>query len=156
MTNPPPSYYGVPFTQADRRNVLRLAAMMDGLPSYRTAFDTHGNPLLRLSKGTRHDSQYLPTGYVSMALVEASGRFSRSHTPGVMVGSDVYGNTWEVTEHPNNPSPQFAIRYKSNPYKRSPLISLGVVPYYALFEGYGTLPATFVNSMVQHEFTAST
>ena len=141
--------YGETWTPKDRRNVLRLAALCDGLPSYRVDFDIHGKPLLSFGKPHIPASEYLPTSRVSPALLEAGGWVSGGSLYGVSTRVDVYGVTWESCAGGRNQHVKFAFRDVNNPYKRSPLISLGRQAYFALFEGYGKVPATLRNHLLQ-------
>ncbi len=135
-------FYGETWTPEDRRNVFRLASWVDGVQSYRVEYDTNGNPLLSSSSGHVRASEYLPTGVVTESLLGADGWVSSSPLYGVLVKTDVYGVTWEAVQHGRRERMKFAFRDVNNPYKRSPLISLGSMAYYSLFHGYGSVPSS--------------
>ena len=141
MTNPQ-LIYGETWTTEDRRNVLRLAAMCDGLPSYRVDYDKHGNPLISHGKPHVRASEYLPTGCLAPSLLEADGWASNGGLYGVLTRDDVNGVAWDAVQNGRRERLKFAFRDVNNPYKRSPLISLGSMAYYALFHGYGSVPSS--------------
>lgn len=152
MTNPQ-LIYGETWTTEDRRNVLRLASLCDGLPSYRVDFDIHGNPLISHGKPQLGSSEYLPTGVITPPFLEANGWQGKDSLFGVLTRADVNGVTWDVCPGGWKQRVKFAFRLPANEYKRSPLISLGRQAYFALFEGCGRVPVTLRNRLVQLGYT---
>lgn len=151
MTNR--TIYGETWTPEDRRNVLRLASWCDGLPSYRVDFDINGNPLLSHGKEHVKASEYLPTGGITASFLEARGWSGRESLYGVLTCTDVRGVVWDAVPGPRNQRVKFSFRHKENPYKRSALISLGRQGYFALFDGYGSVPAALRIHLVQLGYT---
>ena len=148
MTNR--TLYGETWTPVDTRNILRLAAQCDGLPSYRVDFDINGKPLLSFGKEHVRPGEYLPSGTICPSLLEADGWSGRDSLYGVLTRTDVRGVTWDAVQGTGRGEHlRFSFRDVNNPYKRSPLILLGRAGYFQLFRGIGTLPGRLKATLLQ-------
>lgn len=149
MTNR--TIYGITWTPGDDRNILRLAAWFDGLPSQRPHLGIDGKPLLSPSKPSAKPLEYLPSGGIDPELLEARGWSGRDSLFGTLTKTDVHGVTWDATPAVTGKRSrvEFSFRLPDNPYKRSPLMKLERKAYFALFDGYGSVPPPLLSKLVQ-------
>lgn len=151
---PPPhpdrDVLGVLWTYKDTTNVYRLSLSFDArhTPRPKIMAKTHENGSVSLHTASVPQDEYLPQGYVTEGLIEASGKWPMSSLQSLPVRTrlDRWGNRWRVAMHKAR-ALEFAPDLPGG--RLGPCKVLGKKEYFSLFESYGKVPDTLVHWMVQ-------